>query len=111
MIDIDNELNQIKSNVHERGDREPKLQIGEALANYFNVSVSYLLGLDDKAKSNKKIKANIFVWVHNDELTERHEVTDFEIDDNVVIADENGEKWIYPLTSIMGIEVLSNEVN
>lgn len=28
----------------------------------------------------------------------------------VVIAKECGEKWIYPLTSIMGIEELKNDV-
>ena len=26
-------------------------------------------------------------------------------------TDEDGEKWIYPLTSIMGIEALNNESN
>lgn len=95
--------------LYETGKREPKLEVWKKLANYFNVSVPYLLGLEDKTENKEKYKANIFVWVHNDELTERHQVTDFEIDDNVVIADESGEKWIYPLTSIMGIEVLNKK--
>jgi hypothetical protein len=33
----------------------------------------------------------------------------YPVDDQVVIANEGGEKWIYPLTSIMGIEVLDND--
>ena len=95
--------------LYETGKREPKLETWKELANYFNVSVPYLLGLEDKTENKEKYKANIFVWLHNDELTERHQVTDFEIDDNVVIADEDGEKWIYPLTSIMVIEVLNKK--
>lgn len=54
-------------------------------------------------------KANVFVYTYNHEITERHEVEDYEIDDNVVIATEDGEKWIYPLTSICSIEVLNND--
>lgn len=66
--------------------------------------------LDHKdLKNTNKHKANIFVWTYNDEITERHEVDDYEIDDNIVIATEAGEKLIYPLTSIMSIEVLSDD--
>lgn len=32
---------------YERGDREPKLETWEKLANFFNVSTSYLQGIDD----------------------------------------------------------------
>lgn len=60
-------------------------------------------------------KGNIFIYTHSkaDEIgiesIEQHPVDDFKIDDQVVIANEGGEKWIYPLTSIMGIEVLNND--
>lgn len=60
-------------------------------------------------------KGNIFIYTHSkaDEIgiesMEQHPVDDFKIDDQVVIANEDGEKWIYPLTSIMGIEVLNND--
>ena len=65
--------------------------------------------LDPKdLKNTNKHKANIFVYTYNHEITERHEVDDYEIDDNVVIASEDGEKWIYPLTSICSIEVPNN---
>lgn len=94
---------------YETGKREPKLETWKELANYFNVSVPYLLGLEDKTENKEKHKANIFVWTYNDEITERHEVDDYEIDDNIVIATEAGEKWIYPLTSIMSIEVLNKK--
>lgn len=33
---------------YERGDREPKIDKWQALANFFNVSVPYLQGIDDK---------------------------------------------------------------
>lgn len=60
-------------------------------------------------------KGNIFIYTHPSQSEigidsiEQHPVDDFEIDDQVVIANEGGEKWIYPLTSIMGIEVLDND--
>ncbi|MCT3601564.1 hypothetical protein EFS28_08565 [Lactobacillus acidophilus] len=62
-------------------------------------------------------KANIYIYTHPsaDEIgidsIERHPVDNFKIDGNVVVADECGDKWIYPLTSIMGIEVLNDEEN
>lgn len=60
-------------------------------------------------------KGNIFIYTHSkaDEIgiesMEQHPVDDFKIYDQVVIANEGGEKWIYPLTSIMSIEVLDND--
>ena len=33
---------------YERGDREPKIDKWQALANFFDVSVPYLQGIDDK---------------------------------------------------------------
>lgn len=60
-------------------------------------------------------KGNIFIYTHPSQSEigidsiELHPVDDFEIDDQVVIANEDGEKWVYPLTSIMGIEVLDND--
>lgn len=60
-------------------------------------------------------KANIFIYTHPSaeeigiDSIERHPVDDFKIHDQVVIANECGDKWIYPLTSIMGIEVLNDE--
>lgn len=61
-------------------------------------------------------KANIFIYTHPStqeigvDAIERHEVDDYYIKGQVVIAKECGEKWIYPLTSIMGIEELKNDV-
>lgn len=60
-------------------------------------------------KQDNQHKANIFIYTYNDEITERHEVDNYEIDDNIVIATEDGEKWIYPLTSICSIEVPNND--
>lgn len=36
---------------YERGDREPKIDKWQALANFFNVSVPYLQGIDNKPNS------------------------------------------------------------
>ena len=56
-----------------------------------------------------QVKDNIKTIVIGVDGTEQHPVDDFKIDDQVVIANEGGEKWIYPLTSIMGIEELKDE--
>lgn len=48
-------------------------------------------------------KATIFVYGEPDTV-DRYEVDNYEIDDNVVIADWGGEKWIFPLTAIYAIE-------
>ena len=56
-----------------------------------------------------QVKDNIKTTVIGVDGTEQHPVDDFKIDDQVVIANEGGEKWIFPLTSIMGIEELKDE--
>ena len=56
-----------------------------------------------------QVKDNIKTIVIGVDGTEQHPVDDFKINDQVVIANEGGEKWIYPLTSIMGIEELKDE--
>ena len=56
-----------------------------------------------------QVKDNIKTTVIGVDGTEQHSVDDFKIDDQVVIANEGGEKWIFPLTSIMGIEELKDE--
>lgn len=40
---------------YERGDRDPKIETWEKLANYFGVKASYLMGLDDFRSELKEI--------------------------------------------------------
>lgn len=49
---------------YERGDREPKIEKWEALANFFNVSVPYLQGIEDKP-TNGYSKEYIFQQLAN----------------------------------------------
>ncbi|TBH76723.1 XRE family transcriptional regulator [Lactobacillus amylovorus] len=44
---------------YERGDREPKIDKWQALANFFNVSVPYLQGIEDK-RNNGYSKEHIY---------------------------------------------------
>lgn len=106
---------------YERGQRNPKIENLEVLANFFKVPVSYLRGESNPNRfmnwrKHSMTKANIFIYTHPSpqeigvDAIEQHEVDDYYIKDQVVIAKECGEKWIYPLTSIMGIEELKNDV-
>lgn len=49
---------------YERGDREPKIEKWEALASFFNVSVPYLQGIEDKT-TNGYSKEYIFQQLAN----------------------------------------------
>lgn len=49
-------------------------------------------------------KAIIHVYTSS-ETVEVYEVDNFKIDDNLVIAEDDIEKFIFPLSSIMMIEV------
>lgn len=49
-------------------------------------------------------KAIIHVYASS-ETVEVYEVDNFKIDDNLVIAEDDIEKFIFPLSSIMMIEV------
>lgn len=53
-------------------------------------------------------KAAIHVY-SSSETIEVYEVNDFKIDDNLVIAEDDVERFIFPLSSIMMIEVAKNE--
>lgn len=59
-------------------------------------------------------KAVIFIYTRSFnepgvDSVDRYEVDDYQINDSVVEAKYCGEKWIFPLTSIMGIEELKDE--
>ena len=59
-------------------------------------------------------KAVIFIYTRSFnepgvDSIDRYEVDDYQINDSVVEAKYCGEKWISPLTSIMGIEELKYE--
>lgn len=43
-------------NMYERGEREPGLEAIEAIADYFNVDVDYLMGRSDKPNNNEWIR-------------------------------------------------------
>lgn len=46
------------------------------------------------------------IHVHaGSETVEAYEVDDFKIDDNLIIAEDDTERFIFPLSSIMMIEV------
>lgn len=53
-------------------------------------------------------KAAIHIY-SSSETTEVYEVDNFKIDDNLVIAEDDVEKFIFPLSSIMMIEAIKNE--
>lgn len=53
-------------------------------------------------------KATIHIY-SSSETTEVYEVDNFKIDDNLVIAEDDVEKFIFPLSSIMMIEAIKNE--
>ena len=53
-------------------------------------------------------KATIHIY-SSSETVEAYEVDNFKIDDNLVIAEDDVEKFIFPLSSIMMIEALKNE--
>lgn len=53
-------------------------------------------------------KATIHIY-SNSEATAAYEVDNFKIDDNLVIAEDDTERFIFPLSSIMMIEVANNE--
>lgn len=50
-------------------------------------------------------KATIHIYSSSDTV-EIYEVDDFKIDDNLVIAEDDVEKFIFPLSSIMMIEMV-----
>ncbi len=52
-IAIDNGLSLRAYQYYERGEREPSLSTLISLANYFNVSLDYLVGRTDKPEINK----------------------------------------------------------
>lgn len=57
---------------YERGDREPKLETWLKLANYFNVSVSYITGAsNDPSKDNGRLKS-----IRNDQGLSLQQVAD-----------------------------------
>lgn len=58
-------------------------------------------------------KAVIFIYTHSFneagvDSVDHYEVDDYRINGSVVETKYCGEKWIFPLTSIMGIEELNN---
>ena len=53
-------------------------------------------------------KAIIHIYSSSETL-EAYEVDNFKINDNLVIAENDIEKFIFPLSSIMMIEVSKNE--
>jgi len=44
---------------YERGERKPSLEILIGLAQHFNISISYLLGLSDEERTTEQIKKEI----------------------------------------------------
>lgn len=53
-------------------------------------------------------KATIHIYSSSEAAT-AYEVDNFKIDDNLVIAEDDIDRFIFPLSSIMMIEVLKNE--
>lgn len=53
-------------------------------------------------------KATIYVYSTSKNI-EYYDVNNFHIDDNLVIAEDDVEKFIFPLSSIIMIEALKNE--
>lgn len=53
-----------------------------------------------------QVKDNIKTTVIGVDGTEQHPVDDFKINDNLVIAEDDVEKFIFALSSTMMIEVL-----
>ena len=53
-------------------------------------------------------KATIHIY-SSSEATAAYEVDNFKIDDNLVIAEDNIDRFIFPLSSIMMIEMTKNE--
>lgn len=52
-------INRVTISQYERGKREPKIETWQKLADYFGVSVPYLMGIDEKADYyNKRAMAN-----------------------------------------------------
>lgn len=53
-------------------------------------------------------KAIIHIY-SSSEATAAYEVDNFKIDDNLVIAEDDIDRFIFPLSSIMMIEMTKNE--
>lgn len=53
-------------------------------------------------------KATIYVHASS-ETVEAYEVDDFKIDDNLIIAEDDTDRFIFPLSSIMMIEVSKSD--
>ena len=51
---------------YERGERSPRIEIWEKLADYFNVPVTYLMGLSTEKSKSRYIK------VDKDDISEQH---------------------------------------
>lgn len=99
---------------YETGKRSPKLKVWEKIADYFGVSTAYLLKIGEEPnKAHLMTKAVIFIYTRSFnepgiDSVDRYEVDDYRINGSVVETKYCGEKWIFPLTSIMGIEELNN---
>ncbi|AKG67072.1 hypothetical protein [Lactobacillus helveticus] len=55
-------------------------------------------------------KAIIHVYARS-ETVEAYEVDDFKIDDNLIVAEDDTDRFIFPLSSIMMIEVSHDSRN
>lgn len=53
-------------------------------------------------------KATIHIY-SSSETVEAYEVDNFKIDDNLVIAEDDIDRFIFPLSSVMMIEMTKNE--
>lgn len=50
------------------------------------------------------------IHVHaSSETVEAYEVDDFKIDDNLIVAEDDTDRFIFPLSSIMMIEVSKSD--
>lgn len=84
---------------YENGKHEPKIETWQKLADYFNVSVPYIMGIDEKVdhnplKINQTFMANTIKNIIKDKKItpkELGEMMDPPVSENTVLQWENGE--------------------
>lgn len=70
VVESETGINRVTFSQYERGKREPKMKVWEQLASYFDVPVSYLMGVDDKRyslKTKNKLKTDIQSAIKKDD--------------------------------------------